>query len=84
MVSAARRIGSIKRKKKTRIVCEGLRGEENIAALCHREGVSESLYYSWSKDFMEAGKKRLASDTVRQATSNIDVMPVRHNSKIRF
>jgi transposase len=46
-----------------------LRGEESIASLCRHEGISESLYYSWSKDFLEAGKKRLAGDTARQATS---------------
>ena len=49
---------------------EGLRGEESIATLCHREGIADSLYYSWSKEFLEAGKKRLAGDTARQATSN--------------
>ncbi len=57
-------------EEKIRIVLEGLRGEESIAALCRREGISESLYYSWSKEFLEAGKKRLAGDTARQATSN--------------
>ena len=48
---------------------EGLRGEESIAALCRREGTAASLYYSWSKEFQEAGKKRLAGDTAGQATS---------------
>jgi transposase len=48
----------------------GLRGEESIAALCRREGIAESLYYSWSKEFLEAGKKRLSGDTARQATSS--------------
>ena len=47
----------------------GLRGEESIAALCRRDGIAEGLYYSWSKQFLEAGKKRLAGDTGRQATS---------------
>ncbi len=47
----------------------GLRGEESIAALCRREGIAESLYYSWSKEFLEAGKNRLAGDTARQATA---------------
>ena len=47
----------------------GLRGEESIPALCRREGIAEGLYYSWSKEFLEAGKKRLAGDTGRQATS---------------
>ena len=57
-------------EEKIRIVLEGLRGEESIAALCRREGIAESLYYSWSKEFLEAGKKRLAGDIARQATSN--------------
>jgi transposase len=56
--------------EKIRIVLEGLRGEESIAALCRREGISEGLYYSWSKEFLEAGKKRLSGDTQRQATSS--------------
>jgi len=56
-------------EEKIRIVLEGLRGEETIAALCRREGIATSLYYSWSKEFLEAGKKRLAGDTARQATS---------------
>ena len=47
----------------------GLRGEESIAALCRREGIAESLYYKWSKEFLEAGKRRLSGDTERQATS---------------
>ena len=55
---------------KIRIVLAGLRGEESIAALCRREGIAESLYYSWSKEFLEAGKKRLAGDTERQANSS--------------
>ena len=57
-------------EEKIRIVLEGLRGEESIAALCRREGIAESLYYNWSKEFLEAGKKRLAGDTARAATSN--------------
>ena len=56
-------------EEKIRIVLAGLRGEESIAALCRREGIAESLYYKWSKEFFEAGKKRLAGDTERQATS---------------
>lgn len=47
----------------------GLRGEESISALCRREGISESMYYSWFKEFLEAGKRRLSGDTARQATS---------------
>ena len=57
-------------EEKIRIVVSGLRGEESIAALCRREGIAESLYYSWSKEFLEAGKKRLSGDTARQATSS--------------
>ncbi len=56
-------------EEKIRIVLEGLRGEDSIAELCRREGIATSLYYSWSKEFLEAGKKRLAGDTTRQATS---------------
>ena len=55
---------------KIRIVLEGLRGECSIAELCRREGIAESLYYSWSKEFLEAGKRRLAGDTARVATSS--------------
>jgi transposase len=55
---------------KIRVVLDGLRGEESIAALCRREGIAESLYYSWSKEFLEAGKRRLAGDTARAATSD--------------
>ena len=75
--SADKLVKTIRRKtrrlhateEKIRIVLAGLRGEESIAALCRREGISESLYYSWSKEFLEAGKQRLAGDTARQATS---------------
>jgi transposase len=56
-------------EEKIRIVLEGLRGEESIAELCRREGIATSLYYSWSKEFLEAGKRRLAGDTARQASS---------------
>jgi transposase len=57
-------------EEKIRIVLEGLRGEDSIAALCRREGIAQNLYYRWSKDFLEAGKKRLAGDTARAATSD--------------
>lgn len=56
-------------EEKIRIVLEGLRGEESIAELCRRESISQNLYYKWSKEFLEAGKKRLMGDTKRQATS---------------
>ena len=57
-------------EEKIRIVLEGLRGEESIAEICRREGIAASMYYGWSKEFLEAGKKRLAGDTVRAATSD--------------
>jgi len=57
-------------EEKIRIVLDGLRGEDSIAELCRREGIAQSLYDKWSKDFMEAGKKRLAGDIVRQANTS--------------
>ena len=56
-------------EEKIRIVLDGLRGEDSIAELCRQEGIAQSLYYSWSKEFLEAGKKRLAGDTAREASS---------------
>jgi len=55
-------------EEKIRIVLDGLKGEDSIAELCRREGTSQNLYYSWSKEFLEAGKKRLAGDTARATT----------------
>ena len=55
---------------KIRIVLDGLRGEDSIAELCRKEGIAQSLYYTWSKEFMEAGKRRLAGDTARAATGD--------------
>jgi transposase len=57
-------------EEKIRIVLEGLRGEDSIAKLCRREGLNQNVYYRWSKEFLEAGKKRLAGDTARDATSD--------------
>ena len=57
-------------EEKIRIVLEGLRGEQSISELCRREGIAANLYYRWSKDFLEAGKKQLAGDTVREATTD--------------
>ena len=57
-------------EEKLRIVLEGLRGDESLAALCRREGRNPNLYYRWSKEFLEAGKKRLLGDTTREATSS--------------
>jgi transposase len=55
---------------KIRIVLDGLRGDASIAELCRREGIAESMYYAWSKEFLEAGKRRLAGDTARAATTD--------------
>jgi len=57
-------------EEKIRIVLEGLRGEAGIAELCRKEGINQNLYYRWSKEFLEAGKKRLAGDTAREATTD--------------
>ena len=71
IVKDIRRATRIRRssEEKIRIVLDGLRGEDSIAELCRREGIGESLYYSWSKEFLEA-KKRLAGDTSRAATTD--------------
>jgi transposase len=57
-------------EEKIRIVLDGLRGEDSIAELCRKEGIAQNLYYRWSKEFLEAGKKRLAGDTAREASSD--------------
>ena len=57
-------------EEKIRIVLDGLRGEESISAICRKEGINPNLYYRWSKDFLEHGKKRLQGDTVREANSD--------------
>ena len=67
-------------EEKIRIVLEGLRGEQSVSELCRREGIVSTLYYRWSKDFLEAGKKRLAGDTVREATSS-EVKELRAESR---
>jgi transposase len=67
-------------EEKIRIVLDGLRGEDSIAALCRRQGIAESLYYSWSKEFLEAGRKRLAGDTARSATGD-EVKELRHQAR---
>ena len=64
---------------KIRIVLDGLRGEDSIAELCRKEGIAQSLYYTWSKEFMEAGKRRLAGDTARAATTG-DVQDLRRET----
>ena len=86
--TAERTVRDIRRKtrkqysaeEKIRIVVSGLRGEDSIAEPCHREGIAESLYYSWSKAFLEAGRKRLSGDTARQASSG-EVKELRHEMR---
>ena len=68
-------------EEKIRIVLDGLRGEDSIAELCRREGISQGIYYKWSKDFMEAGKKRLAGDTARAANGPV---PLSFRSRCSF
>lgn len=67
-------------EEKMRIVLEGLRGDDTIAELCRREGIAQGVYYKWSKDFMEAGKKRLAGDAMR-ATNNEEVTELRREGR---
>ena len=68
-------------EEKIRVVLEGLRGEESIAELCRREGIASSMYYGWSKEFLEAGKRRLAGDTARAATSD-EVKDLRREASV--
>jgi transposase len=67
-------------EEKIRIVLEGLRGEETVAELCRREGISQSVYYRWSKEFLEAGKQRLVGNTKREASSE-DVQALRQENE---
>ena len=86
--AAERTVRDIRRKtrkqysaeEKIRIVLPGLRGEDSIAELCRREGIAGSLYYSLSKEFLEAGKKRLSGDTARQASSG-GIKELRHEMR---
>ena len=57
-------------EEKIRIVIEGMRGEVSIAELCRKEGIAQNLYYRWSKDFMESGRKRLDGNTMREANTS--------------
>jgi len=70
-------------EEKIRIVLEGLRGEQTIAELCRREGISPNLYYNWSKEFLEAGKRRLMGDTKREATSGEVIDLRRENLQLK-
>src|SRR5512135_221874 len=90
-VSAEETIRDVKRKtrkkysseEKIRIVLEGLRGEVSIAELCRKEGIHQNVYYKWSKDFLEAGKKRLQGDTEREATSSEVVDLKKENDQLK-
>jgi transposase len=70
-------------EEKIRIVLDGLRGEYSIAELCRREGINNNLYYRWSKDFLEAGKRRLSGDTVREASTDEVVDLKKENTNLK-
>jgi len=70
-------------EEKIRIVLEGLKGEESIATICRREDISPNLYYRWSKDFLEAGKRRLKGDTQREANSDEVLEYKRENEQLK-
>ncbi len=77
----ARRLYSY--EQKTLIVMEAIRGESSIAEICRKHGIAQSMYYKWNKEFLEAGKKRLAGDTTREATSD-EVSELRkENSRLK-
>lgn len=71
-------------EEKIRIVLEGLRGEESIASLCRKEGINPNMYYKWSKEFLESGKKRLQGDTQREATSSEVSELKEENSQLKY
>ena len=91
MSNTEKRVKEIRRKtrrkfsseEKIRIVLDGLRGECSVAELCRREGINNNLYYRWSKDFLEAGKKRLSGDTVREANTDDVSNLKRENSDLK-
>ena len=70
-------------EEKIRIVLDGLRGKYSIAELCRREGINHNLYYRWSKDFLEAGKKRLSGDTIREASTDEVVDLKKENANLK-
>jgi len=71
-------------EEKIRIVIEGLRGDDSVAAICRREGIHPNLYYRWSRDFMEAGKKRLQGDTSREANTDEVSQLKRENTDLKI
>lgn len=70
-------------EEKIRIVLDGLRGGESIAELCRQEGIAQSVYYKWSKEFLEAGKRRLAGDTARSASTDEVKVPRRESRDLK-
>ena len=70
-------------EEKIRIVLDGLRGEYSIAELCRRGGINNNLYYRWSKDFLEAGRKRLSDDTVREASTDEVIDLKKENANLK-
>jgi len=78
MANTTKRVKEIRRntrrkfssEEKIRIVPDGLRAESSIAELCRQKGINSNLHYRWSKEFLEAGKKRLSGDTIREANSD--------------
>ena len=70
-------------EEKIRIILEGLKGEDSIAAICRREGIASSLYYKWSKTFLQAGKRRLKGDTIREANSDEVTELRRENEQLK-
>ena len=70
-------------EEKIRIILEGLKGEDSIAAICRREGIASSLYYKWSKTFLQAGKRRLKGDTIREANSDEVTELRRENDQLK-
>ena len=70
-------------EEKIRIVLDGLRGEYSITELCRREGINNNLYYRWSKDFLEAGKKRLSGDAIREASTDEVVDLKKENANLK-
>ena len=70
-------------EQKILIVMEALRGEASVAAICRKHGIVESVFYKWNKEFLEAGKKRLAGDTTREATSDEVTALRKENQKLK-
>jgi len=70
-------------EEKIRIILEGLKGEDSIAVICRREGIAPSLYYKWSKTFLQAGKRRLKGDTIREANSDEVTELRRENDQLK-